>query len=54
MYKETNKKIDIFVNGIYKCSTNWSKTCKEAKEKFLEKNPELKNEKVEAYFSKDC
>jgi hypothetical protein len=28
-------KIDIFVNGIYVCSTNQSKTCKEAKDKFL-------------------
>jgi hypothetical protein len=24
------KKIDIFQNGKYLCSTNWSKTCKEA------------------------
>jgi len=27
------KKIDIFQDGKYLCSTNWSKTCKEAKEK---------------------
>jgi len=34
-----NKKIDITFNGSYMCSTNASKTCKEAKEKFL-KNQE--------------
>ncbi len=27
------KKIDIFLNGVYICSTNQSKTCKEAIEK---------------------
>ena len=30
-----NPKIDIFVNCKYECSTNMSKTLKEAKEKFL-------------------
>ncbi len=24
------RKIDIFINGKYECSTTWSKTCKEA------------------------
>lgn len=34
------KKIDIYVNGEYKASTNMSKTLKEAKEKFQAKyNP---------------
>ena len=27
------KKIDLFQDGKYLCSTNWSKTCKEAREK---------------------
>ena len=52
MYKETNKKIDIFVNGIYKCSTNWSKTCKEAKHKFLLKENYLDISQVKALFAK--
>lgn len=30
-----NKKIDLFFNGSYLCSTTQSKTCKEAKEKYL-------------------
>lgn len=30
-----NKKIDLFFNNSYVCSTNQSKTCKEAKEKYL-------------------
>ncbi len=29
------KKIDIFENGKYLCSTHWSKTCKEAKSSVL-------------------
>jgi hypothetical protein len=29
------KKIDIYYKGIYICTTIGSKTCKEAKEKFL-------------------
>jgi hypothetical protein len=32
------KKIDIFANGVYICSTNQAKGLKEAKEKFY-KNP---------------
>jgi len=34
-------KIDIFVCGVYFCSTDQSKTCKEAKEKFLKKHLEF-------------
>ena len=30
-----NPKIDIYVNGNYQCSTNQSKSCAEAKRKFL-------------------
>lgn len=29
------KKIDIYYDGRYYCSTTQSKTCKEAKEKFI-------------------
>jgi len=31
-----NPKINIYVNNRYECSTNQSKTCKEAKAKYLE------------------
>lgn len=31
-------KIDIFVDGNYACSTNQSKTCKQAKERFIEQS----------------
>lgn len=62
------KKIDIFVNGRYVCSTNQARTCREAVEKFMA-NPRwqglradghlgevsldiYKVEKVRAFFSK--
>lgn len=34
--KRNFKKIDIFINGKYECSTNWAKTCKEAIERYKE------------------
>jgi hypothetical protein len=49
--KRDYKKIDIYVNGVYVCSTNWAKTCKEAKEKYLEKHSNEKSESIKAYFS---
>lgn len=45
-YNPKNPKIDIYVNGEYKSSTNWSPTLKLAKEKYLEKNKEVKPETV--------
>jgi hypothetical protein len=65
---KTMKKIDIYYNGNYVCSTTQRKTCKEAKEKFAA-NPVwqgLKNDntigqckieniqfdKIKCYFSK--
>ena len=29
-YKESNPKIDIYVDGKYKCSSNWYRTNKQA------------------------
>lgn len=52
-YRKSNKKIDIHVNGKYKCTTNWAQTCKEAKKRYLELYPQYKNEKVKASFSKN-
>lgn len=37
MYSEHNPKIDLCKNGIYFGSTKWSKTCREALGRFLEK-----------------
>lgn len=52
----TYKKIDLFFDGKYLCSTNWSKTCKAAKQNYLDttknenvvKNPKL----LKAFFDK--
>jgi hypothetical protein len=32
--KRDNKKIDIYVDGKYICTTTWARTCKEAVEHF--------------------
>lgn len=49
------KKIDIYLKNIkgvytYECSTNMSKTCKEAKAKFLQKHNYLDAGQVKASF----
>jgi hypothetical protein len=51
------KKIDIYLKNLrgfwqYECSTNWSKTCKEAKQKFLNKENYLDKGQVKAVFAK--
>lgn len=33
-----NKKINIYINGVYICSTTQARTCKEEKEKILKHN----------------
>jgi hypothetical protein len=43
-------KIDIFVDGNYWASTDMSKTCKAAKERALETNPQLNGKKITAFF----
>jgi hypothetical protein len=40
---KTYKKIDLYFMGDYLCSTNQSKTCKEAVNKYLENLKERKN-----------
>ncbi len=37
--KRDYRKIEIFVNGKYIATTTWSKTCKEAKRRFLNDHP---------------
>ena len=44
-------KIDLFLNGAYLCSTDWSKTCKQAKKAYLDKHPNLKGT-LSAHFDK--
>ena len=51
------KKIDIYLRNLkgfwqYECSTTWSKTCKEAKHKFLLKENYLDISQVKALFAK--
>lgn len=43
-------KIDLFINGCYVCSTDQSKTCKEAKEKYTKHWCLAHNEKLTAKF----
>ena len=56
------KKIDLYLNNNYLCSTNQAKTCKEAKLKYIEryendcKSNKLEirdiNKLIKAYFAK--
>jgi len=48
MYKESNPKIDVYLNGEYQYSTNWCGTCKEAKQKFITNNPLVDPKQVKA------
>lgn len=44
-------KIDVFINGKYRCTTPWASTLREAKEKYLEANPEVVPEVVEVRYA---
>lgn len=33
--KRDYRKIDIYRDGVYVCSTTWAKTCREAREHFV-------------------
>ena len=50
--KRNYPKIDIFWRGLYRSSTTWSKTCREAKERFIDAHPNLLLADVKANFSK--
>ena len=51
--KRDYKKIDIYVEGVYKCSTTWSRTCADAIDRYYDRHPELTvNNKVTAHFAK--
>ena len=51
------KKIDIYLKNLkgmyaYECSTNMSKTCKQAKASFLAKHSYLSPEQVKCNYAK--
>jgi hypothetical protein len=50
--KRDYPKIEIFVGGKYRATTTWAKSCKEAKEKFLEKNPDISPSEVKCEYKK--
>jgi hypothetical protein len=52
VYSDSNPKIDIYLKGVYQYSTNWSKTCKEAKQKFLDRNPNAMEKDVKCKIDK--
>lgn len=51
--KRDYPKIEIYVNGVYKCTTTWSRTLTEAKEHYLLTNIEVDLDKdiVSTHFS---
>lgn len=44
-----NPKIDIYVDGVYKKTTTWARTCRVAKERYLNAYPDTEG-KVTARF----
>lgn len=52
--KRDYPKIDVYVNGVYRGSTTWAKTCKEAKERCISRDPiGLRGKHIIARFAKD-
>ena len=47
-YNPRNPKIDVTYDGVYLYSTNWHRTCKQAKADHLAKNPKHDNKRVKA------
>ena len=43
-------KIDLFIDGAYVCSTDQSKTCKEAREKYLKRYPNTQGKLTANFF----
>lgn len=48
--KTNNPKIDIYVDGVYRSTTTWARTCRIAKERFLNAYPDIDPAKVKANF----
>jgi hypothetical protein len=56
--KSEYKKIDIYLRNTkgvytYECSTTWSRTCKDAKMRFLQKENYLDQSQVKAVYAKE-
>lgn len=51
--KRDYRKIDIYWRKLYKASTTWAESCKEAKEAFLIKHNNLNQNEVKAFFAND-
>lgn len=51
--KTDYKKIYIYVNGNFRATTTWSKTCKEAIKRWHDTYGYVSNEKVTANFARD-
>lgn len=49
--KRDYRKIDIYVNGSYVCSTTWAKSCREAVAKYIEQHPEHDEAMVKARYA---
>lgn len=49
--KRDYRKIDIYFEGRYICSTTWSKDCKEAKDKFVELYPQYDSLSIKCFYS---
>jgi hypothetical protein len=45
-------KIDIYVEGVYYCSTDQSKTCKAAKKRFSELHPKIDIKLIKCFYYK--
>ena len=50
-YSPSNPKVDLYVDGKYHSSTNWSKTVKHAVQTFKEKFPEHAEKKISGSIS---
>lgn len=50
-YSHKNPKIDLFIDGEYRTSTNWSSTINHAIKSLKDKNPDIKDKKITAIFS---
>ena len=50
--KRDYRKIDLFYDGTYICSTTWARTCREAKAVLLENNGSYGNQKIVQLFGK--
>ena len=50
--KRDYRKIDLFYDGFYLCSTTWARTCKEAKAALLENKGSYGYQKMIQLFGK--